>query len=175
MTVINELTDTPKTAAELYLEMIESRPPEIVEVKAPSGFVFKFLKLGVFGVIFDERAGLPQTAASKTAESWKQKGVLTEPEGEEEPGTEQIKPEKRYYDTVDRVCELSFEPKIVLGEPKEKGEISYKNIDPDDLAYLYKFVAAGGNVSLMLTMFPEGREQRTLASANRPKQRHKSK
>lgn len=157
-------------AAAQYREMMQSRPPEIVIVKVPSGFPFRFQKPNAFGLIFDERAGLPQAAASEAVAAWEEQGVVSSAEDAIKDAT-QIKVEKKILDTVDRVCELSHQPKIVLGEPQNANEIRYTEIAPDDLKYIYQWVAAGGSAAAMAAMFPERRESNALASASRKKRR----
>lgn len=148
---------TAPDAAAKYRELIAGRAPEIITVSVPSGFPFKFKKPNAFALIFDERAGLPQSAATIASEKWAAQGVSHPvPADDAQSRANEINAERKVFDTVDRVCELSHEPKIVLGVPKNPGEISYSEIDSADLEYLYKFTAAGGNVSAMLTMFPGG-------------------
>lgn len=158
------------TAAERYKKIAESRPIEIVDVKAPSGFIFKFKKPSKFALLFG--AGeLPEQAASEAVEDWEKQGLIQFDALDDDS---KLKVGKKVFNIRDKVLFLSEDPKIVVGEAKGENEISTDDIDDADLEYLFKWVAAGGEVSAMTIMFPERRSPNALASAVRSKHRKKT-
>ena len=158
------------TVAERYRQIAETRETEIVDAKAPSGFIFKFKKPSKFALLFG--AGeLPETAASEAVEEWQRNGLVQFDALDDDS---KLKVGRKVFDIRDKVLFLSHDPKIVAGEATGDNEISTEDILDEDLEYLFKWVAAGGDTSVMLVMFPEKPAQDTLASASRKKQRHKS-
>ncbi len=121
------------SVAERYRQTIASRQPEIIDVTAPSGFIFKFQKPSKFALLFN--GDMLQ---------------LAEPSEEN-----QIQLAKQVFNIRDKVLLLSVDPKIVTGKAKNANEISTEDIADDDLAYLFKWVAAAGaDEAAMKSMFP---------------------
>jgi hypothetical protein len=144
---------------------------ELVEVTVPSGNVFLFEKPSKFGMLFS--AGqLPVTAANAAVESWQKDGLLDDTT---ESQTDQLKLVKTVMDLRDKILKLSHTPKLVVGYTERPGELSTDDVTDEDLEYLFKWVSAGGDVSVMLTMFPGGSQPSTLAVASRRKVRRASK
>lgn len=166
------MSEQTQSAAGRYRQMMASRQPVIINVTAPSGFVFKRIKPSNFAIIFD--AGeLPQTAASEAAEEWQKDGLL--PPDASEAASDTEKAARKALEIRDRVLSNSVDPKIVLGDPQNKSEISYAEVDPEDLAFLYKFEASRGEYSVMLAMFPQPAEQRVMAGIDSKKLRKTTK
>ena len=161
-----------QTAASKYREYLASRPLELVDVKVPSGFVFKFRKPNALGIVMNNE--LPQSVASDAVEEWKKQGVEV---AEAEQSTEtkeqtQIRIGKKMFEIRDRTLELSYSPKIVIGKANpSKDELSTDEISNEDLTYLFQFIAAGGETSIMLATFSQGREQRVVAGIDGKKLR----
>jgi hypothetical protein len=159
------------TAAERLRQIATTRPLEIVELTAPSGFVYKFKKMNKFSLLFG--AGeLPQTATNGASGTWEQNGLI---KFEDLDTDTQIKVGKKVFEVRDKVLFLSYDPKIVAGMPSDPNEISADDVPEEDLEYLFKWVAAGGDESAMLTLFPERRGQNALAGSNGKKQRKTGK
>ncbi len=157
-----------------YKQHIQNKESTIVEVTVPSGFVFQFRKPGVFGTLFGI-GGLPQTAASEAVDKWVEQGILEVGEGEGALSPAAVKNLNMGMAVVDRVIQLSHKPKLVSGTAQNEDELSVSDVDEADLAYLFKWVAQGGDLSAMLATFPVRPDTDALASASRPKQRHKAK
>lgn len=157
------------TAAEQYRLTLADKPAEIVDVTVPSGFTFKFEKPSKFGMLF--RYGkLPQTAASGAVQSWIDQGILKPGEIPED----QAKQIDEGIKLRDRVLELSREPKLVVGEALNDNEMSTDLLSDEDATYLFAWVTAGGDMSLMLNNFPERPQPSALAS-NGGKARRKAR
>lgn len=138
-----------KTATELYKEALASQKPEIVDVKAPSGFVFKFQQPSKFALLFG--AGeLPSYATSQAVEAWGKGGTNGTAEAAQNKLVEKV------LSIRDKVLMLSYEPKLVVGAPQKENELSTDDVSNQDLEYLFKWVSAGGDVAIMAAMFPEG-------------------
>lgn len=164
---------TTLTAAEKYRQSLRVDDSEIVDVTVPSGNTFQFRKPSKFAVLFGI-GNLPQSAASQAAEQWQKDGLITTAAAAETVDVE--KQFKIALDMRDRVLKLSHSPKIVMGTANEAaGEISADDIDNTDLEYLFKWVAAGGDTSLMLNTFPEGSSAGSMASPNRKTRRSAAK
>lgn len=153
-----------------YLEHIKNKEVEVVKVTVPSGFVFEFRKPGVFGTLFGI-GGLPQTASSGAVDEWVKQGVLKLGEGEGELPPDAVKNLNTGMAIVDRVLYLSHKPKLVSHPTTNENELYTGDVAEEDLTFLFKWVAAGGDLSAMLSTFPQGREPDALASASRKKQR----
>lgn len=162
------------TAGSQYLAHIKNKEVEIVSVTVPSGFVFKFRKPGVFGTLFGI-GGLPQTATTGAVNEWVEQGVLKVGDAEGELSEDTIKKLNVGMAIVDRVIYLSHEPKLVSGIAKNEGELSTDDVDELDLAFLFKWVSGGGDLSSMLGTFPNGSQPNSMAGIGRKKQRHKAK
>ncbi len=147
------------TATERYRLAQADNAAEIVDVTVPSGFTFKFEKPSKFGMLF--RYGkLPQSAANGAVQSWIDQGIL-------QPGEipdDQAKQIDEGIKLRDRVLELSREPKLVVGEALNDNEMSTDLLSDEDATYLFAWVTAGGDVSLMLKNFPERSQSSALAS-----------
>jgi uncharacterized glyoxalase superfamily protein PhnB len=147
-----------------YKEFIKSqeKAQELVDVKVPSGFVFKFEKPSKFSMLF--AAGqLPLSATNKAVAKWQEEGVLEEVGGAVTEDQSQLV--KAAFMIRDKVLKLSHTPKLVVGEAHGDNELSTDDIADEDLDYLFKWVAAGGEVSAMLGTFPGRSKPDTLASA----------
>lgn len=154
-----------------YKQHLAGLPPTIVDVKVPSGFTFKFEKPSKFAMLFAS-GSLPQAAVADAVTAWENDGVFkpTDAEGGE---SNQLKIVRTALDMRDRVLRLSHSPKLVVGPAKDDSELSTDDVADDDLEYLFKWVASGGEAS-QLSTFPGGSQQRPLASASRKKQRVKA-
>jgi hypothetical protein len=158
------------TAAERLREHAAKLETQIVDVKGPTGFVYRFKKPSKFASLFI--AGkLPQTAGSLAVEEWAKAGLEMGEADSEELTPDQVHLIKSAFEVRDRVLELSYDPKFVIGEAKNPNEISTDEVPDPDLEYLYKWVAAGGEMSAMLGTFLKGSQPGALASASRKKQR----
>jgi hypothetical protein len=147
-----------------YKEFIKSqeKTQELVDVKVPSGFVFKFEKPSKFSMLF--AAGqLPLSATNKAVAKWQEGGVLEESGGAVTEDQAQLV--KAAFMIRDKVLKLSHTPKLVVGEAHGDNELSTDDIADEDLDYLFKWVAAGGEASAMLGTFPRRSKPDALASA----------
>ena len=158
------------TAAERYRSQTEGREVEIVDVTVPSGFVFKFEKPSIFTMAFRE-GRLPQTASNGAVASWIEQGLIKPGEIDED----KAKQIEEGIKLRDRVLELSREPKLVVGDALNDNELSTDDLDEDDAAYLFAWVKAGGNTSLMLNTFPQRPGPGADAGPNRKKRRSAAK
>lgn len=162
------------TQAEQFARFMESRKGEaaIVDVLAPSGFVYKFEKPSKFGLLFG-MGQLPQVAASGAVEKWTEAGII---KGIESGDADTLKMAEVAFTTRDRVLALSYSPKWVVGHADpSKDEISTDNIPDEDIAYCFQWVQAGGDASLMLKTFPSGSQSSAIPSSNRKARRAASK
>jgi hypothetical protein len=160
------------TAADRLRAHNATREVAVVDVPAPSGFVYRFKKPSKFGMLF--KAGkLPQAAGSLAVEDWAKDGLEIADQSDDSNGITDRQAElvKTAFEVRDRVLELSYDPKFVIGAASNPNEVSTDDVPDDDLEYLYKWVAAGGEVSAMLGTFLKGPQSSPLASASRPKQR----
>jgi hypothetical protein len=168
------MTNKKLTAAEEYLRDITDAKTgaEIVDVTVPSGKVFQFRKPSKFAAIFG-MARLPVFAAGGAIKNWTEQGVM---KGIQQNDPDMQKMIEATMKMVDRVLEHSVSPKLVIGQadPK-KNEICYDQINDDDLSYLFKWVQAGGDESMMLETFPGGRGPGPMAGGNRTQRRHAAK
>ncbi len=157
------------TAAERIRRSIEARKERvIVDVTVPSGDVYKFEKPSKFSMLFG-MGELPQFASSDAAEKWTEDGIL---KGAQEGDADVLKLAHVAFSVRDRVIALSVSPKLVIGKADEsKDEISTDIIPDEDLTFLFRWVQAGGDQSLMLGNFPQQSQPRPLAVASRKKQR----
>lgn len=155
-----------------YQSHIATKAPTIVDVHVPSGFVFKFEKPSKFSMLF-AAGSLPQSAVAEAVSAWEKDGVFT-PTDAEGGESNQLKLIKTALDMRDRVLRLSHLPKLVVGPAKDESELSTDDVADEDLEFLFRWVAAGGEAS-QLSTFPGGSQQRPLASASRKKQRVKAK
>jgi hypothetical protein len=160
-----------KTSSERYRELIAKEKPaggdvETIDVEVPSGFVFKFRKPSKYALLFSTNR-LPAFASAAAAASGKNGGGFDQlTTGQKDEMT------RAAFNVRDRVCELSVDPKIVIGPAAEgTNELSANDIAPDDLTYLFEWTAAGGDAGLMLAQFRNRPGPSPLASASRPKQR----
>lgn len=181
-----------KTGAAQFRELTKDRERKIIDVNAPSGMIYRRYAPSTYTLLFEDET-MPQNATSAALEEWSNQGidllgeeVKTESPDTESPDTEspeKIDPAKRALmikamNIRDRVLTNSYSPKLVLGEAQNEDELSVQEVldkAPEDIDFLYKFEAAGGQKSVMLKMFPEGSGSGALASASRKKQRHPRK
>lgn len=159
------------TAAQRYRQQ-QQATAEIVDVTVPSGFVFKFEKPSKIGILFG-MGQLPQFAASGAVQSWTEQDIAT---GIENEDPETVKLAHTVFTTLDRILTLSRSPKLVVGmADPANDELSTDDVAEADLTYLFKWVQAGGDESMMLDTFPEGQQQRPVARPNRKARRAKAK
>jgi hypothetical protein len=148
----------------------QSKEVELVDVTVPSGFTFKFEKPSKFSMLF--AAGqLPLSATNKAVEGWREDGII---EDEGEGVADQTQMIKAAFMIRDKVLRLSHTPKLVAGTAANDNELSTDDIADEDLDYLFKWVAAGGETSAMLGTFPGRSQPNTLASASRKGKRLKT-
>ena len=167
-------TETRVTAAEAYKRHVGEKEAEVVDVTVPSGFIFKFEKPSRYAMLF--HAGrLPQMAATQAVESWKAKGLIDEDQEVSDTDAQNVQLAQTAFELRDKVLELSREPKLVVGEAVHENELSTDDVDDEDLDYLFRWVSAGGNESLMLSRFSGRPQPSSLASAHRRKVRTKAK
>jgi hypothetical protein len=158
-----------RAAGAAYRDHIKTKDaaPELVDITVPSGFVFKFEKPSKFSMLF--AAGqLPLYATNKAAESWKDDGLIDE----DSPSSDQTQMIKAAFMIRDKVLRLSHTPKLVVGPASNDGELATEDVSDEDLDYLFKWVAAGGDVSAMLGNFPGRPQPSPLASASRKGKRY---
>lgn len=158
------------TASEQYLAQLNGNKAEIVDVQVPSGFIFKFQKPRKFQMLF-EFGAMPQSAASGAVQSWIEQGII-------KPGDIPEDTAKQIDEGIklrDRVLALSQYPtKLVVGDPDE-GEIDARLLSDDDAAYLFAWVQAGGDTSLMLKTFPQRPQSSAVAEPDGASIRAKAK
>lgn len=164
-----------QSAAASYKAHLASRPLKIVDVKVPSGFVFKFTQPNTLGTVLGGE--LPQTAANEAVAEWKAQGIGIG-EGETDLNLDELSEEEKIkvglkaFSIRDKTLELSYSPKIVIGFANpDRDELSTDEIPDEDLAYLFKWVAAGGSGAYMTAMFPQGREQHIISGISGKKLR----
>ncbi len=140
----------------------------LVDVKAPSGFIYKFARPSKFGMLF--RMGqLPQAGSSSAVEKWIAAGIINPAEVSED----KLREATLVDQTLDRLLELSREPKLVAGTPQNDNEVSTDEVPEEDLEYLFKWVASGGDGAAMLGNFPAGPQPSSVPGSRRKKQRVK--
>lgn len=167
-----ELTFAEKYRANLAAKQVEA---EIVDVKVPSGSIFKFQKPSKFSMLF-AMGNLPISAVSAALPQWQAEGVGEAGDASGVGQQDQIKLAEMMFKARDRVLALSVEPKIVVGIADEsKGELSAEHIADTDLAFLFNWVLSGGDMSLTLNTFPAGSESGPVAKPNRTTRRAASK
>ena len=171
------------TGAARFRQMMASRERKIIDVKAPSGFVYKRFEPCKYTILFDD-GNVPQSAATLAVQEWEKQGIIqptdtTQPIEAQSPASPESESKvNKMMKVRDRVLTDSVDPKLVTGTPKNENEISIEMMMatvPEDVEFLVQFEAAGGDASAMLAMFPKGREQHALASAATKKQRHAGK
>lgn len=143
----------------------------IVDVKAPSGFVYKFEKPNKFSLIFSS-GSLPQVAASTAVEKWTEAGVIKAIQAGD---TEVLAAADSVFALRDRVLRLSYSPKLVIGTAKNPGELSTDLVPDEDLDFLLRWVSAGGEVAGMLGNFPYQSGGSASTGTHRRKVRTKAK
>lgn len=162
------------TAAERFKLHMAGRKDNapIVDVTAPSGFVYKFRKPSAFAMYFG-MGRLPQVAASKAIEQWTEDGIV---EAVQAKDPDAIALAEWSLKIREKVLELSESPKLVMGLANPiDDEISTDDVPNDDLAYLFMWVQAGGNESEMLSKFSEQQRTNAVAGTGRGKVRGKAK
>jgi hypothetical protein len=166
---------TPKqqmSAGAAYQAHIKEKAPEIVDVTAPSGFVFKFQKPSRYEFLtaMDQ---LPMSATSKAIEAWQKDGQIQD-SGSDGDALDATHLANAGLMVMARMLELSQTPKLIIGTPQNDNELSLGQMDEKDVDYLLQWTAKGGDTSAMLGNFPGGSQPNVMASASRKKQRHKS-
>jgi hypothetical protein len=158
------------TRAQEYLA--HRQEADLVEITLPSSKVFVFEKPSKFGMLFG-MGQLPQFAASGAVQKWTEEGIV---KGIQDGDADTLKLAQVAFTTRDRVLALSHSPKLVVGvADPAKDELSTDDVSDDDLTYLFKWVQAGGDESMMLDTFPNGQQQRPVARPNRKARRAKAK
>jgi hypothetical protein len=146
-----------------------------VEVPLPSGNVFLMEQPSKFSIIF-ELESLPAALTEKAMEAWQEQGVGNDEGGLQEAGEqfsktasteEKLKVIRTGLRLRDMVLRLSHKPKLVIGKAENPGELSTDDVSDDDLAFLFKWAAAGGNASALLASFRNRSAKDPLASAAR--------
>lgn len=169
---MNHMT-TELTAAERFKLHMAGRKDDapIVDVLAPSGFIYKMRKPSAFAMYFG-MGRLPQTASSIAIEQWSEEGIL-EAVKANDPDVMAL---AEWSNTIrDKVLELSESPKLVMGAANPLAdEVSTNDVPNDDLAYLFMWVQSGGNESEMLSTFPEEARVSALAKSRGRKVRNKT-
>ena len=163
---------TKLTRAQQYKQR-DKKDVEYKDCVTPSGSVFTFVKPSKYVMLFHS-GSLPQTAASNAVEVWRTKGLIPEDLEVGEDDAAQIKLAQTAFELRDKVLELSHDPKLVVGEATKPNELSTDDIDDEDLDYIFRWVSAGGDESLLLSRFSPRSRPDALASASRPKQRSAS-
>ena len=166
---------TQMTAAEKFRQSRNvSKPAEIAEVICPEcGSVALFEKPSKFGMVFG-MGTLPQQAASDAVEAWQEEGVMKVPDTTAPADQSELM--KTVFGLRDKVLKLSRTPKLVVGTANEaNGEMSTDDAPDCCLDTWFKWVAAGGDASVMLAMFPAGQRPDAMASRSRRKVRTKAK
>lgn len=161
------------TAESKYAYKQPERTDDLVEVTVPSGNTFLFHKPSKFAVLFTA-GNLPQMATSQAVEEWAKEGVI--PEGVNGVGiapADQQTLIKTVFELRDKVLKLCVSPKMVIGKAQE-GEVSTDDIADEDLEYLFKWVAAGGDAAAMAAMFPQGAFAGPVVRPNRKARRTKA-
>jgi hypothetical protein len=114
----------------------------------------------------------------KAVEAWKQQGIGNEAEAEEVlEGTsagDRLKMFQLSLKIRDDVIRLSRNPKLVLLEAQNPGELSVDDVSETDLDFLFKWVAAGGVASVGLAQFRNGSKQDVVDRPNRKARRAKA-
>lgn len=164
------MTTKIETAAERYRRKVRELPPETAEVTPPSGLAIKFIKPSKFRMIF-EYGQMPQSATAGAIDQWVEQGVLKPGEIDNDTAGKA----EAMIKLVERVLELSYEPKIVKGPASNKNEISASEIPDGDMTYFCAWVASGGVVSVPLGNFPEGPDANAVSGNGRTKRRGKGK
>lgn len=168
------MTKKVETAAERFKLHMAGRKIDtpIVDVTAPSGFVYQFHKPSAFSMYFG-MGRLPQSAASKAIEEWTEEGIV---EAVKAKDPDAIALAEWSQSIRDKVIELSVSPKLVMGPANPlQDEVSTDDVPNDDLAYLFMWVQAGGNESEMLSKFPEQPRTDAVAGTHGRKVRGKAK
>lgn len=147
---------------------IETLEAVIVDVKAPSGFLYKFEKPNKFSLLF-EMGELPQETSSSVVEKWIADGIV-KPEANGEID-DSVKIIDSVLTLLEKTAHYSREPKIVFEKPKDDNEILPSEMPPTDLEYLMQWVKAGGETAAMLATFPSGPRPGSLAKFSRRKVR----
>jgi hypothetical protein len=156
---------------ELYKQTVGEVKDEIVSVTAPSGFIFQFHKPSKHFITF--RIGrLPQNATQKAIRGWQEAaGEAATSGGPAMPSDAEL---TAMFEIRDYVLDRSYKPKLVVGEALNPGELSTDHVSGEDLDFLLRWVAAGGESDTAST-FPSGQGSGALASASRKGQRNKGK
>ena len=162
-----------QTAAERYRELAKAHPDKVVDLTAPSGFVFKFKKPSKYALLFSTQR-LPQWAASKAAEAWAENN--DDPENsltafKTTSFDQQLEIAQTAFHVRDRVLELSIDPKLVVGPAEHANELSTDDIADDDLTFLCEWVVTGGQAGTLPATFPDRSGANTVVGINRKKRR----
>ena len=154
----------PFNAAE-YLAYSASQKNNIVDVVLPSGFTIQYRKPSKAELLF-QTGTLPQSAIANALKGWKQ--TIETGEVDEQTSEDQKLVEAKAVALRNAMLERSYFPKLVLGDAQKDNEFSVKFLSDDDLDYLVQWNLAGGDESILLSMFPSRRKP-SLASSSRGK------
>jgi hypothetical protein len=145
---------------------------ELVELTLPSGNFIIMARPSKYSIMFKMQS-MPATLTDKAVAAWKEKGVGSEKEIEQELLADST-PEERMelfnasINIRNDVIKLSRKPKLVFTPEAGKGELSVYDMTDIDLDYLYKWVASGGVASPALAQFRGGPKQDAVAGTDRP-------
>lgn len=159
-----------KTQIEIYRELVAGMPENVEDVKAPSGFIFKFRKQNQLAVILSS-GKIPHHVASRAVESW---GPELEKVFESIPQSE-ADSAKIMLRLTERVLDLSYSPKIVYGQPQNPNEFCWTDICEPDFAFLMAHVDSGGELAALAANFPQEQGTGSTTSTNGAKIRKVTK
>lgn len=146
---------------------------ELVTVTVPSGYKFQMAKPTKYGMLF-RLGNMPQAASSIAVEAWKAQGLL-----EADVTAEQVQNTEIAMTALNKVCELSRSPKIVVGDATSDDEFSTDWLADADTEHLVQWCviagAGGDESSIGLANFSKQSESGSLASASKRTVRKASK
>ena len=155
------------TRAEQYRQ---EKVTEYVDVTAPSGRVYGFIKPSKFDALFNY-GKMPQTASNDAVEKWIAAGVLKAGDATNVNAAAQI---ESALALCDRVLALSHDPKLVPGKAVNPNELSIDDLGDADAEYLFKWVASGGVEAGRLGNFPRRSQPSSVTGNGRKKRRTKA-
>lgn len=159
------MSEKPFNAAE-YLAYSANQTGNIVDIILPSGFTIQYRKPSKAELLF-QTGTLPQTAIANALKGWKQ--TIETGEVDEQTSEDQKLVEAKVIALRDAMLERSHFPKLVLGDAQNDNEFSVKFLSDEDLDYLVQWNLAGGDESVLLSMFPARRKPSFASSARRKK------
>lgn len=140
---------------------------ETAEVELPSGNAVLMQKPSKYAVLFNIQT-MPAALTERAIKAWEEKGVGNEVEEAIANTSQQdrLKLMEMSMKIRDDVLRLSVEPKIVMGEAKAENELSVDDIADEDLDFLFKWVASGGNAAAAVATF-RGRSKQNAVGKSR--------